>query len=197
MHIDDIIAKSRPAVRTVKVPVRGDLLERADELEDQLQRELVKDRTENRKPQAHDVARQIEALREEAEAETVTFRFQAIGHKAWSDLIRAHPASKKQRDEFGRDLEYNPETFPTAAIAASCIDPDGVDEAKVAELLEAWNFSQFQKLWGACIAVNVGDTSVPFSAVGSALLGLSEQRPTTQSPEASLDGGFLESPDGP
>lgn len=169
-HIDDVLKETRPVAHTVDVCVRGDLLAEISQLRARLADVREDDRRLNRQPQAPALQERIQELQRQARDHSVTFRFQAIGNRAWSDLLKDHPpttAQQKEALQAGDPLQFNPETFPKAAIAASCTQPEGMTLAKVQELWERWNFDQCQKLWGACLAANVGSTDVPFTDGGS------------------------------
>jgi hypothetical protein len=111
---------------------------------------------------AEGLARQIQAARQRMRESQVDFRLRALGDKAWSDLVAAHPSPNA-------DQLFDPATFPKALVAACCVDPD-MDETQAAELFEVLNEGQRNDLWRAAYAVNVEATSVPFSVSASALL---------------------------
>jgi len=110
----------------------------------------------------------LEALQGEMEAAKVEFRFRNIGRKAWADLLAAHPPTKEQRTDLKTD--HNPETFPVAAIAASCSEPAGMSEDAVRRLEAALTDSQFTVLWRACVDANLGGVEVPKSLAAGRIL---------------------------
>lgn len=88
------------------------------------------------------------------------FTFQAIGRRAWRELLAQHPPTAAQL-ELDAGLEYDPDTFPAAAIAAACVEPEGVTADAMAELEERLSIGQFGRLWTACLAANVQERATP------------------------------------
>lgn len=127
-------------------------------------------------------------LEEIMDAATIDFRFRGIGHRAWADLLRAHPPTKAQL-AVDRNLDHNPETFPYAAMAASCIDPvmtvDDVKRLDASPLIDvrAWN-----ELWTACIKANVvaANPKSLAAALHRSNVASSQRPTTTESPEADF-----------
>lgn len=164
--IEQVLAQAKPKTTTVRVCLRGDLLAEHERLERELAVARRLDETENRHAEAPGVARRLQELEAEIDKAQVEFTFQAIGQKAWTDLGAEHPPTEADEQA---GLEFNGRTFPVAAIAASAADPVmSVEHSQ--QLFAKLNFGQWQLLWGACLAVNVEGTSVPFSAAASAVL---------------------------
>jgi hypothetical protein len=124
--IADILAQAENPeyvrVATARVLIRQDLLARHEELDAELQAAIASDGMHNRTPRAPALAAELEALEAEVEAAKVEFRFRSIGKRAWADLLAAHPPTREQKKADPR-VDHNPDTFPAAAIAASCVDP--------------------------------------------------------------------------
>lgn len=188
--IDDVLDAHRPVTRSVRVVVDGQLLGDLDRLEEQLAEARRQDDRLNRPPQAPAIAEQIRQLRDRANTEAVEFTFEAIGRKAWSDLQAQHPPTDEQIAE-GRDdgirPDFNPETFPAAAIAASCVEPSGMTVEKAQRLLDGWTVSQTRKLWSACLSANIGGADIPFSEGAYDVLRRSGGSSTTAPLEVSPD----------
>lgn len=151
--IDDLLAEAVAREKSCRVLLRQDLLDEHDRLEAELQAELELDARENRDPVGPGLAVRLLAFEEEIESLRREFRFRAVGKRRWSDLLAEHPPTKEQLAKFSR-LDHNPETFPVAAIAASCIDP-AMSVEQVGRLEEVLNFAQFERLWECCLDVNV------------------------------------------
>lgn len=178
MNINEILEASTPRTQTVSIPVRGDLVAKQHELEEEL-RKVIKEGERSGDAdslgsssgaKAAKLAEEIRLVEEEANKFTFDFNFKSIGLKAWSDLEANHPPTVKQKEEARKAKTsapgWNPETFPFAAIAASCFEPDlTVDDVK--KIYEKWNFPDFQKLFMACLDANMGDNSVPLSSIAS------------------------------
>lgn len=163
--IDDLLAEAVAREKSVKILLRQDLLGEHERLEAELQAELELDMRENRDPLGPVLAARLLDFEAEIEAARREFRFRAVGKRPWADLLAAHPPTKEQLQKMAR-LDHNPETLPTAAVAASCIDPVMTVE-QVAQLEQVLNFAQFERLWECCLDVNVagGGGAVPKSLI--------------------------------
>lgn len=162
VSLDAVLAGITPKVVRAKVCLRGDLIDELEQLEAEYRRLSQSDDLSG--GPAEDVADRIAVVQSEAEQSSVEFVFHAIGQRPWADLIAEHPPSpdgKKNGEQF------DPKTFPFAAVAASCVQPTGVTFAGVEKLYEKVNFGQWQALWGACLEANIGTVSVPRSAAAS------------------------------
>lgn len=198
--IKEILAQAEnPAfvrLATAKVLLRQDLVARHHELDVELAVAIARDATTNERDQAPAISQQLVELQDEMEAAKVEFRFRAIGKRAWADLLAKHPPTKVQvqqaKDNKTSAWDHNPETFPIAAIAASCIAPEGVDEDAVRRLEAVLTDSQFTVLWRAAVDANLGGVEVPKSLAAGAILRVSERSASSASaaaapsPEASF-----------
>lgn len=184
--IDEILAEAEnPAfvrVTTAKVLLRQDLVARHEQLDAELSAVMASDAMENITPRAPAIAAELRDLEDEIEAAKREFKFRSIGHRAWADLLAAHPPTREQRKADAR-LDHDPTSFPLAAIAASCVDPVLTFES-VARLEVALISTQFDLLWARCIEANVG-LADPKSLAAGAILRVSEQYAITPAPAAS------------
>ena len=141
-------------------------------------------------PERLPTAERIVEIEEAMEASVIEFRFRSIGHRAWSDLLKEHAPSPAQRRE-NRDLDYNPDTFPFQAMAASCDEPVmTVEQVRRFEASPLCDVSAWSDMWNACLRANVVD-KVPKSPAAAGVIrrmsGASGQRPSTiESLEASF-----------
>lgn len=138
-------------------------------------------------PSRKRVLDRISEIEAEIEASTVEFRFQCVGHRAWSDLLLKHPPTPAQK-KLEKNLDHNPLTFPYEAMALSCVSPV-MTAAQVRELDSSplMDVKNWNELWGACIRANVAEAA-PKSLAASILRrnGESARQPTTTGfPEAS------------
>lgn len=173
-NVKDILAKAKPAERTVRICVAGDVSgehERLSaELEDMARNAVVQDnRLGSKKDDAQlELARRIQELEAEMEEATYPFTFRALPSKEWSDLLAAHGDPKKER-------LFNPDTFVPAAIAACCIDPEGMDDPEqAAALFDALSAGQQGELFEAAWEVNQAGPFGKKSSLASAVVHLSE-----------------------
>jgi hypothetical protein len=170
MDIAEVMKKATPRERTVIVCVAGDAAAEVDRLEAELARHSQgwQPASLADKHPGEKIARQIEAARQRMREAEVEFRFRAIGHKAWSDLVAEHPSGNAEQ-------RWNTDTFPPALIAAACIDPVMTPE-QVGELLEVLNEGQADELFNAAYEVNAEPTQVPFSLAASAILASTAEK---------------------
>lgn len=138
-------------------------------------------------PRMLELAKRLAELEQRMESEKTEFRFRSIGRKGWQDLLNKHRPTRAQT-EADKRTPFNPETFPAAAVAATCVShPMTLSQAK--ELEQKLNTSQFDSLFAAAVDANVGGLDSPKSAAASMILGLngaSGRLPTTTSaPEVS------------
>lgn len=192
--LEEILAQAEnPAyvrVATARILLRQDLVARHAELEEQLTAAANADRATNREPVAPALAAQILELEQEMEAAKVEFRFRAIGKRAWADLIARHPPTKDQLKADPR-LDHNPVTFPVAAIAASCIDPElTLEDAQ--RLERALNHSQFDLLWAKVVDANIGGLNAPKSRAAGMILRPSVPSATTAASEEFPEASSLD-----
>jgi hypothetical protein len=162
----------RNTVQSVKVTLRGDLVDLVDRLEEDMRREADVDTRENRIPVAPQIAEQIRAAEDEARLSQVVFRFEGLGRGAFAKLQAEHPPTDAQLETVGRDLEFNPETFPPALMAATCVAPEELrgNVAEWTEINDGWNLGQTQRIWGACLAANMVVATAPKSEYASEVL---------------------------
>jgi hypothetical protein len=182
MAQDDVLARAswaqlkklrRNTVKSVRLTLRGDLLDEVELLEEHLRREQEKDEWENREPVAPKIAAQIQELEAEARESETVFKFEGLGQGEFAVLQAAHPATEEVRKKLGlpedQSLEWNPETFPPALMAASCIEPlelkGNVEEWT--EIQQTWSNGQVNRLWGACLSANMMVAETPKSARAS------------------------------
>ncbi|MFB6643165.1 hypothetical protein ACFCYF_38745 [Streptomyces chartreusis] len=87
---------------------------------------------------------------------SVRLTFRALPRPVLEELISAHPPTEEQAAE---GAAFNPDTFPTALMAAASVD--GMSEAEATELYGAWPAAEANALWEAAWQVQqVGRTDV-------------------------------------
>lgn len=120
---------------------------------------------------AAELQERVDALRSEVEAKTRTLTFESIGRREWRKLLAEHPPTEQQKRD---GADHNPETFPQAAIAASCIEP-GLTTEQAEWLAAELPLMKFEEVWATCLAVNIKGADEK-KAVASASLRLTEKR---------------------
>lgn len=163
-----LLAQATPRTVTVPVCARGDLVDAHDKIE----RQLAGQRQPNSgslagsaAPDLTDLARELQDLEAEIEANTVTYTVRSIGKRAWSDLKRQHPPT---REEAKRGIDANMDTFPPVAIAACCDPEITVEQSE--QLTQVLPEGEWNKLWAAVLGVNLGVLDTPKSAAAAAIL---------------------------
>lgn len=178
----DLIAAARPRTKRVQVCTSGDLVARHEELIEQL-RSVGKSDSLSGDPEADRILDELDEVERLQEAASRVVVVSSIGRQAWADLLREHPPRPQDKG-----LDHNPDTFPLAAVAASCGVPvelvEGfADEGKTP-------VGEWRKLWDAAVLVNVGD--MPHPKVPASLTAL--VRPNGRSSTTSASTGSLAEP---
>lgn len=150
----DLIGKVKPARKTVAVCLDGTI---AGQLEE-LQAEYMSHANEGLAPaqEAQDTLAHIKALQAEAAEATHDFVMEAVSASAWRQLMVEHPPPEGDNEGYVWDTE----TFPPAAIAASCVDPK-MTEDDARALFERLSNGQFVGLFHAALDVNNGAGLIP------------------------------------
>jgi len=165
---EDLKAKRGKPTETVQLHTRHDITKQIKDLERELSAAEDTDRRNKgmaaHKPQAPGIAEKIAALEAEAEADAIPVTFVEIGKKAWRDLEDEHPPTEEQNEELAEGkLRHNPETFPAAAMAASCVEPAGLTAEDFEAMGEDFGEGEFERLWNACILANFQRRELPRS----------------------------------
>lgn len=159
---------------SVRIPWDGAAADEAARLAADLPRVQEDDARENRDPQAPELARRIDELERRAKDSEVTFSFEGIGRRQYQMLIEAHPATPEQNETAGQRLSYNPDTFPPALMAASCVEPaelrDNLPEWE--EIHDEWSTGQNACLWHAVVQANARVNEAPKSRLASTILAM-------------------------
>lgn len=166
LDLDAALAGSRRPERTVDVCLRGDLQADFEDLERELEQERSREPDSLAgNPRVRELAEQIEDLRVEMQAATVTLRLRGMGNMEWNALVAAHAA----RDGNAGDnaYGYNTDTFFPALVEACLVD---VTPQQWARLYEAITSGQFEDLSTAAIAASRRRVDVPKSFVASEVL---------------------------
>lgn len=167
-----ILAGAKPRERSVELCLRGDLFAQMQEL----QRRLVVAQEHEKAVgsldggEAHQLAEQIETLREQMHAHTIDVKLRALPRRKWRALIAEH--APREDNEADRLVGFNEDTFFDAAIRACAIEPN-LDDADWDSLDGLLSDAQWNSLANAAWAVNARDVDVPFSRRASQILASS------------------------
>lgn len=139
------------------------------------------------------LARRVVELHERVKADEAKHRFvfRTVPYSDWEKLVGEHPPTEEQRAR-NRYLDWNPDSFPLVAVAASCADPHLTADDAV-WLREQLPREEFNRLFDGAWQANVGGSSIPKSVSGTvARLGsaLSSTTPASgESPSTSFAEG--------
>lgn len=182
MTFEDIKAKAKPREARARILLNGDLLEEHARLEAQLVG--ADDDGLAQSPDRRAVAARILEVQRKIEEAEDEFAFRSVGTSAWYALMSKHPPTAEDKAINPR-ADHNARTFPPAAIASSCVEPElTADDAQW--LMDHAPLSEWRKLWDACLDVNLGASDRPKSLIASALLRSNGTSSPTAGPEDSL-----------
>lgn len=136
-----------------------------------------------------DASQRVDELEERIEAAEVEFVFESLGRAGWLQLVAQHPPTEAQARE---GYHYDPDTFPQAALQASCVS-HALDDDDATWLAAELDLGEFTKLWEACLRANAGEANRPKSVEAQLLRRSSgpssRTAPPTASPARSSSGG--------
>ena len=126
----------------------------------------------------------LQELERRIDEQARIFSFRGVSRRKWRDLLAQHPPRKQDR-EVGDD--FNPETFPAAAVALCSVSPKLTeDEAKALEDDDDLGTGGFEQLWNGVLAANLGVVNdTPKSVIATAILRTNGASSTTAAPGAS------------
>lgn len=192
MNIDDLLAQAKPAERTIRLCLRGDLQAAWEQLDHDRAKAQAEDRSDSLAGSpATAIARQMQDLAEQMEAATVTFRLRALPRKAYQALVAAHPPRRGPdggvvADDAEHDL--NTATFWEPLIKATTVEPDLTEGHWERLLGEILSDRQFEQLAIAALAACRGNVDIPFSSAASVLIRASGGGQTAPDGSGSLSG---------
>lgn len=100
----------------------------------------------------------VQELAKKVEGKTREFVFSSIGRRAWRKLLSEHPPTDEQKDTikdaFGNSIDNNPETFPVAAMVATCSSP-GLTQDEAQWIADELPEAVYLRFWSAVLAANV------------------------------------------
>jgi hypothetical protein len=176
VNVEDFLAGYQPRTVTVLICQRAALLDEHARIEAEVLRDgggSLAGRTK---------AGELAALEDQIEEASTAFRFRALGRRGWADLLRQHPPSK---DDAKLGIDFNPETFPQAAIAASSVEPE-ISPEQSERLAEVLPQGEWEKLWAAVLTCNIEGVEPPKSVLAAVARTMSVASSTTAAPTGSL-----------
>ncbi|MFF7191762.1 hypothetical protein ACFZAR_42975 [Streptomyces sp. NPDC008222] len=155
--ISELLEQASPREVTVKVCLAGDAAGELEALEQELGElgEWQPTSLGQANP-AYELQERIEVARQRVRDTAVEFRFRALGHRAYSNLLAAHPAPEGSKEP------YDAGTFLPAVLAACCVEPS-MTPAQADLLLYKVNDGTARMLFATALAVNEEPSPIPFS----------------------------------
>lgn len=155
--ISTLLEQASPRESTVRVCFAGDVASEVEVLEAELVQlgEWHPTSLGEANP-AYELQERLEQARQRAREESVEFKFRALGHRSYSNLLAAHPAPEGSKEP------YDAATFLPAVLAACCIEPS-LTPAQVDRLLDVVNDGTARTLFAVALAVNEEPSPIPFS----------------------------------
>lgn len=179
--VDDFLGEFEAPTVEVRICPRADLLEQHRQLDRRLVEESTKGAGTLASGPPKDLADQLLALERDIDAATRTFRFRALSRRRWRSLLGAHPPLKQHKAD---GLDFNPETFPVAAVAACAVEPEMTQE-QAEKVADAIPLGEFEKMWAAVLQVNLGASDGPKSVLATTIHRMNGAYSTTAPPAGS------------
>ena len=186
VDIEALIDEAQPAERSIPLCLKANLQARYEELETRLAQtsRATADSLAGGGGEAATIRADMEALRVEMIAGTVTVTMRALPRPKFQSLLKLHPP---RQDDAGNIVPedadgpgVNMATFWRALILACWAAPT-VDKARMTRLLdEVLTSRQFERLGQIAFIANRGDVDIPFS------LADSDRHPTSSPGSDSL-----------
>jgi hypothetical protein len=174
LDIDALIDAAQPAQRSIALCLRGDLTSAYEELERRLTDAEAGDKGDSLASGSATVGilADMDALREQMKASTVTVVVKAMPRKAFRKLLDLHPPKMDDDGKVDPDdarAGFNTDTLYDPLIRA-CWSTPVISKERMALLLdEKLTDRQWQRLALLALQVNTDDVDIPFSYAASRL----------------------------
>ena len=167
------IIKPRTAVVTI---YQGDYLDRIDYLRRQAEAaaeaEQSGPRRSGQKSEAMRLAAEHDALVAEANETAVHVKVQALGRKAWRELVDAHPP--RDGNDEDKAAGVNEDTFKDALVAASIVEPEMTEGERV-DFLDYMSSVDYDRIYVTAFSLNRVVAADPKSSLASRLTRSSDE----------------------
>lgn len=192
LAFSDVLAKARPAERSIRLCLRGDLVAQWEDLERQLGRAQTQTAGDSLAGTgAAAIAKAMEDLRGQMEDSTVTFVVRALPRPAYRAFCAAHPPRQGPDGKpIPEDADgLNSETFGFDLARRCVAEPEMTDDEYAHLVDDILSDRQFEQLYLAALAVCRGDVDVPFSYAASTLTSTSGGDSNAPSASVSVSSG--------
>lgn len=160
---EEIRRLKKPNEVTVELLLDAEINRAIEELERRHERALRRDNKESRlshAPEAPQLEKQLEELRESAEDQKANFVFRDPGRQKFDALVDAFPPSAKDKKE--NQYQWDPDKFVPALLSLCAIDPK-LSEAEGLEIYNEWGRGDVEALFNAALQASLEQASVPFT----------------------------------
>lgn len=169
---DHLQSRKKSIIRKVTIPLDDELAERWQEITgrkevSRLRLEMGIDNPEVRRQVVEDLATATadeDALKEEMGDNVAVFKFKSLGGKKFGKMREKYPPSDDHvayAKSKGLVLDWNPDTFPPALLAACAVEPELTPE-QAQELWESdeWSEGELNSLLEAALNANTQVRSI-------------------------------------
>jgi hypothetical protein len=186
--IEDILKVAELPEESVPLCLRGTLVAEFERLEQELLAAPTQATSLGDIPQAAEIARRMDALRDDMRAATAEFRLRARPAREWSDFFATKPEQDASQDKVVFEDAWH--AWLCQMVADTCYQPT-MTAGQVDKLSKKLSGNQWTRLTDAAWAVNAQQQSIPFSAAASAVLQATGGRSRQPEQSASPDHGSL------
>ena len=172
--VADIKARKKAVTKRVTVQLDGEVANRIAGLRALQTAARDSDRLSNEPDKAPAIIEQIEQAVEASRDTEIVFTFKSIGRFRYDDLVMEHPPTKEAKRE---GAEFNPDTFPPALVAESCVtitefdgtEIEGMSLEDATEIFASpdWNGAELRRIFFGALEVNTETGDIPLSRDGS------------------------------
>lgn len=168
---DHLKSRKKPVVRSIRISLDQEHSESIEELENSIKRLTVRHRARPDdnlvEAQLDEAEKRISELYDLVRDNSVKFQFRSVGRKKYDRLLTEHPPEAQhieaaRKIDMKATLEFNPDTFPEALVAASLLEPP-LSRADVADMFSSddWNTAELALLFQTAMEANVSRNMVP------------------------------------
>lgn len=183
--LDEFLGDDGDGDYTVDVPIKPrSLAKKHADLERLIQQAMGKSSGLAGDSELREMAEALQELERRIDEQSTVYTFRAVSRRRWRSLMAEHPPKKGHKED---GLDFNPETFPPAAIAACSVSPKlTLEQAKALEDDDTLSAGDFELLWSGVLAANLGVLAdTPKSLIATAILRTNGASSTSAAPGAS------------
>ena len=167
LSIKEIMALKVAVTKKVVIQLNGAVAEQISDFRMEVRAAELADETSNRDPSAPKLQKELDTLIEVSAVSEITFEFKSIGRYAYDELVE-NPQYKATKVQLREGTTFNPDTFPPALVAASCVSPK-MTKKEATDIFSdpEWNGAELQRLFFGALECNTETGDIPLSRSGS------------------------------